>query len=315
MIKCSFRNIKKFVSNGLAVEILYKYNNKKHKVIAQCEWLSISGSIKDRVAYQIYFDAFRSNKLKSGDKVVEVTSGNMGISLACIGALLGLDITIIMPKNMSIERQQLLRLYGAKVVLTKDFEQAFKLCDKYVKQGYFCCNQFANKNNTKVHSKLTATELLNHIKNKRIKCFVAGVGTSGTLTGAGKMLKKYNYKIVGIEPENARILSCKKPYKHHLLQGLSDQRQPALYNIKIVDQIIQINDWDAIAMAQKLSKELGLGVGISSAANFLGCVITGKNCATVFADDNKKYLSTELSKPVKTNLVDQITLLNLKILL
>lgn len=314
MRKISVSSLKKLTSNSPMLQITYKFKNKTRNVFAKCEWFSLTGSIKDRVACNIFCNTMANGALKAGDKVVEVSSGNMGISLAAIGNLLGLKVTILMPKTMSLERQHLIKLYGAKLVLTQDFEQAFELCKKYVKRGYFCSNQFANKSNFDAHFGITAKEIYNKTKFKNVAAFVAGVGTSGTLSGTGKFLKAKGYKIVGIEPKNARILSQKPPYKHHKLQGLSDQKTPELFDKNITDQVLQITDNDAIAMTQKLCKELSLGVGISSGANFLGCVLTGQNCATVFADDNKKYLSTTLTKPAKSKLVDKITLTKIEVL-
>ena len=306
------KNIKTLVCNSPMVQITYKFEDFVGKVFAKCEWYSLTGSIKDKVAYQIYFDAIKNGLLHTGDKIVEVTSGNMGISLAAIGNLLDLDVTIIMPKNMSKERQKLLKMYGAKLVLVEDFKQAFDLCEEYIKKGYFCSKQFENKSNIKAHQILTSKEIMRKVWNKDVKTFVAGVGTSGTLSGVGLMLKNCNFKIVGIEPENARILSCKKPYMCHKLQGLSDQKQPELFHKNLLDKIIQIKDDDALAMAQKLCKKLSLGVGISSGANFLGAVLCKENAVTVFADDNKKYLSTDLTKSTTSSLVDKIELIDLK---
>ena len=313
-MKNNLKNIKKIVTNSPVIEIQYKINNSIKKVYASLEWFSLTGSIKDRVAYQIYADAFRRGDLKNGDKVVEVTSGNMGLSLTAIGKLLGLDVTIIMPKNMSDERKQLLNLYGANLVLVDDFKSAFALCEDYKNKGYFCTNQFSNLSNQKIHFNHTAKNIYVKIKNKHVKCFVAGVGTSGTLSGAGGFFKQKGFSVFAVEPTNARILSGKPPFKKHKLQGLSDEKKPELYNDNLADGVFQICDDDAIAISQKLCKELAIGVGISSGANFLGAVLSGQDCVTIFADDNKKYLSTDLTKNVKSKLVDKIKLISLKVL-
>jgi cysteine synthase A len=144
---------------------------------------------------------------------------------------------------------------------------------------------------------------------------VSGVGTAGTLIGAGKLLKeKINLKLYAIEPKNAPILSKSAPLNKHQIQGLSDEVVPKIYNKNLVDKIIQIDDNDAIAMSQKLCKELSLGVGVSSGANFLGCVLSGNNSASVFADSNKKYLSTNLTQNVQSYFVDKIKLISMKLL-
>lgn len=307
------KNIKKLLSNTPLVDIEYRFNNEINHVYAKCEWFSLTGSIKDKAAYQIFYDAFKNKKLKKGDKIVEVSSGNMGIAICAMANLLELNVTIIMPKNMSDERKHLIRLYGATLVEVENFKEAFILADEYVKKGYFCTNQFANKSNTKAHRNITAKEIYSKLKKLKVEAFVSGVGTSGTLSGIGKVLKdKMDLKIIAIEPDKARILSKQLPYFHHKIQGISDEIVPELYDENLIDAIIPIKDEDAIAMAQKLCRELSLGVGISSGANFIGCVLSNTNAATIFPDDNKKYLSTDLSSPISSALVDQIELLKIK---
>lgn len=309
------KNIKKLLSNTPLVDIEYRFNNEIKHVYAKCEWFSLTGSIKDKAAYQIFYDAFKNKKLKKGDKIVEVSSGNMGIAICAMANLLGLNITIIMPKNMSDERKHLIRLYGATLVEVDNFKEAFILADEYVKQGYFCTNQFANESNAKAHRNITAKEIYSKLKKLNVEAFVSGVGTSGTLSGIGKVLKdKMNLKIIAIEPDKARILSKQLPYLHHKIQGISDEIVPELYDENLIDAIIPIKDEDAIAMAQKLCRELSLGVGISSGANFIGCVLSNKNAVTVFADDNKKYLSTDLTKTFSSSIVNEIELLKIKVL-
>lgn len=311
----NLENLKKAVTNSVIVDIEYKYNNKINHVFAECGWFSLTGSIKDRVAYQIFVDAIKENKINKNTKVVEVSSGNMGISVCAIANLLGLKTTIIMPKSMSEERKKLIKLYGANLILVNNFKDAFKLCTKYEKDGYFCPHQFENASNVSSHYNITGKALYKQLKKKKITHFVSGVGTSGTLSGAGKFLKeKLKLKVVAIEPKNAPILTKSAPLKPHKIQGLADEIVPKIYNKKIVDKIIQINDLDAIAMSQKLCKKLSLGVGISGGANFLGCILLNENAATVFADCNKKYLSTNLTQNVHSELVDKIQLLSISFL-
>lgn len=308
-----FKNIKKLISNTPLVEIQYKFENKINYIYAKCEWFSLTGSIKDKAAYQIFYDAYKNKLLKTGDKIVEVSSGNMGISICAIANLLNNPVTILMPKNMSEERKLLIKQYGATLVETDNFKEAFSLIKTYEKQGYFCTNQFANTSNSKAHSQITAEEIYEKIKDKKVKTFVAGVGTSGTLSGIGEKLKqRLNISVVAIEPYNSPILSGQKSPGKHKLQGLSDEIIPDLYDPKLIDKIIPITDEDAIAMSQKLCKELALGVGISSGANFLGAILTKKKSITIFPDDNKKYLSTDLSNPISTPLVDKIELISIK---
>lgn len=310
-----FANIKKLIGKTPLAEISYKFNGKIQKAYAKLEWYNLTGSIKDRVAYQMLFDAYNKGILDKTKTVVEVTSGNMGISLAGICNLLGLKCEIIMPKSMSEERKKLIKLYGAKLTEVDDFIAGFEYAEKLDTKKYFLTNQFENKSNYYAHYKTTGKEIFEKLKHKKVEGFVAGVGTSGTLTGAGKFLKRWKgAEVIGIEPKNARILSDIKPFSKHKIQGLSDQKLPKLYEKNLVDKIFSICDEDAICMSQKLCRELSLGVGISSGANFLGCVLFGKPCATVFADDNKKYLSTDLSQKVKSSLANKVELLSVRIL-
>ena len=312
-IKQKFESIKGLIGNTPLVEIKYSFKGKIGKVFAKLEWYNLTGSIKDRVAYQILFDAYKFGHINSDSTVYEITSGNMGISLSAICNLLGNKCEILMPKNMSEERKKIITLYGAKLNLVENFDEGFKLCKKLEKQGKFIAHQFENESNFFAHYSTTGKEIYDKLKTRKLNAFVAGVGTSGTLSGVGTFLKEHKkLKVVGIEPQNAQILSKNPPYSKHKLQGLSDEILPKLYDEKLIDYIIQINDDDAIAMSQKLAKELSLGAGISSGANFLGCVLFGGNCATTFADSNKKYLSTDLSHPITTKLVDDIKLLSIK---
>lgn len=307
--------IKKLISNSPIIDITYSYNNNIRHVYAQLGWFSLTGSIKDKVAYQIFHDAIKRKEINTNTKVVEVSSGNMGISVCAIANLLKLDTTIIMPKSMSEERKKIIQLFGAKLVLVESFIDAFKLCEKYEKEGYFCPHQFENQSNVLTHYNLTGKELFSKTKTKQVGAFVSGIGTSGTLMGAGKYLKeKINLKIIALEPRNAPILTKSAPLKKHAIQGLSDEIVPKIYDESLVDDIVQIEDADAIAMSQKLCKELSLGVGVSCGANFLGCVLSGTNAATTFADSNKKYLSTNLSQNVESKLVDKIELISIEIL-
>ena len=311
----SLSKINRLVSNCPIIDIKYKFeNNIKHAYVL-CGWYSLTGSIKDRVAYQIFFDAIKKKQINSNSKVVEVSSGNMGISVCAIANLLKLQTTIIMPKNMSEERKKLIELYGAKLVIVDDFKSAFKLCEEYEQLGYFCPHQFENFSNVTAHYKTTGKELYKKIKDKSVTTFVSGVGTAGTLVGAGKYLKeKLSMTICAIEPKNAPILTQSAPLKKHSIQGLSDEIVPKIYDKNLVDEIIQIDDNDAVAMSQKLCKELSLGVGVSSGANFLGCVLSETNAVTTFADSNKKYLSTNLTQNVQSDLVDKIKLISIQIL-
>ena len=219
-----------------------------------------------------------------------------------------------MPRFVSTERKNLLKLYGAEVVETDDFAEAFKLLEVYKSLGYYCLGQFENKSNALVHKNITAREIMSKVGYKNIDAFVCGIGTSGTLIGVGKGLKdKMGVKVIALEPDNARIITSPPPYGKHTLQGLSDEILPKIYDGDVVDDVIQVTDDDAIAMSRKLCRDLSLGVGISSGANFIGAVLSGGNAITVFPDDNKKYLSTALMEEKNTPLVDNIELLSFRV--
>lgn len=308
MIK-RLNNINKLIGDTPLVKIKYKYLGLEKNIYAKLEWFNFTGSIKDRPAFEIIKNAYLTNKLKIGQTICETSSGNMGISICAIAKYLGFDVVICMPKFLSEERKQLLKLYGAKLELTDNFEQAFLKAQEYQNKGAFLTMQFENKNNTFAHQQQTGVEIYN--KTKEISCFVSGVGTGGTIMGVGGYLKeKLNSKIIAIEPQESPILSQGKSGSHKI-QGLSDEIIPKLYDKTLVDKIIPIKSNDAICMTQKLCLKLGMGVGISSGANFLGCVLSGlDNCSTVFADDNKKYLSTDLSKSLCSDFVDKIDLIS-----
>ena len=311
-IEEKFETLEKLIGNTPLVEITYKYKGKLRRCYAKLEWYNLSGSIKDRPAFEILKAAYKIGALKPGQPICETTSGNMGISIAAIAYYLGNPVIVCMPKNMSKERQELLKLYGASLELTESFEEAFARAEEFKSKGSYLPHQFENVNNLKAHYSSTAKEI--YSKLGAIDAFVSGVGTGGTLMGAGKFLnEKCNAKVIAVDPAEANLLKSGVSEGKHKIQGLSDSIIPALYESSLVDEIISVNSDDAICMAQKLCRELGLGVGISSGANFLGCVLSNaERPATVFADDNKKYLSTELIEPKTSKLVDQIELIGFK---
>ena len=305
--------VKRLIGNTPLIEVSYSYKGKVKTVLAKLEWYNLSGSIKDRPAYEIIKTAYEKGELKEGQTICETTSGNMGISISAIARLINNPVVICMPKFMSEERKELLKLYGAKLELTENFIEAFKKAEEYKKNGAYLTYQFENDNNPKAHFNGTAKEIFSKLKD--IPYFVSGVGTGGTLMGIGSFLKsKLGTKIVALDPKEASLLTFGRGMGKHKIQGLSDEIIPKIYDRNLVDSIIQISSDDAVCMAQKLCKELGLGVGISSGANFLACVLTGDRAVTVFADDNKKYLSTDLSGNLKSDLVDEIKLIGYKVL-
>lgn len=313
-IQNKFKNLYKLIGNTPLIEIGYHHKGKSGKVYTKLESYNLTGSIKDRAALEMLKSAYENDKLKLGQTICETTSGNMGISLCAIANILGNPVVICMPKTMSAERQKLIGLFGARLELTDNFEEAFKKAEEYGKNGAFLSHQFDNYDNLLSHYKTTASEICKKLKN--VDCFVSGVGTGGTLIGVGKRLKeKYNTKVIAIEPQESSLLTNGYSTGKHKIQGLSDEIIPRLYDQNIVDRIIPIRSDDAIAMARAICTSLGISVGISSGANFLGCVLNGQNKAvTIFADDNKKYLSTDLAKNITSPLVEAIHLTDFKVL-
>ena len=297
------------VGNTPMIKINYEYNGKNKYVYTKLEYYNLTGSIKDRVAQYIVKNALKTGKLKEGTPIIEATSGNTGIALSAIGAKIKCPVYIFMPDWASKERIELMKMYGANVILVSKEDGGFIKCvDLAIKMskanGAFLANQFENKDNYLAHYETTGKEIIDEVPEE-IGAFISGVGTGGTLMGTGTRIKeKYpNSKIVAIEPENMPIISKGKKVANHKIEGIGDDFIPALLDKEKIDNIYLINDDDAINMSKKLAKELGLGVGISSGANFIGSVlqndISNKPSTTVFADDNKKYLSTDLFKEIE----------------
>ncbi len=311
------------IGNTPMIKINYKYNGANGEIFTKLEYFNLTGSIKDRVAFYMINNAKKSGILKEGMPIIETTSGNTGIALSAIGSYYHHPVHIFMPDWVSKERIILMQSYGAKVYLISKEEGGFLRCmeesQKMAKKiNGFLTNQFANEDNLLAHYETTGEEILHQIP-KEIDGFVSGVGTGGTLMGISKKLKeKYkNMCTTAIEPDKAPILSKGKILGQHKIEGIGDDFIPEIVDINKIDKILLINDEDAINMSRKLSKDLGIGVGISSGANFIGSVLLKevmKNAVvTVFADDNKKYLSTELSEEIDNNsnfISNKIELLN-----
>lgn len=293
------------------IKINYKYNDKEKYIYAKLESYNPTGSIKDRVAFYIINNAVKRGDLKPNMPIMEATSGNTGIALAALGAKMHHPVYIFMPDWVSKERIKIMQMYGAKVTLISREEGGFIECTKRAKEMSlektgFLANQFSNHDNLLAHYETTGKEIVKEVP-ETIGSFISGIGTGGTLMGVGKRIKeKYkNSKIVGIEPDKMPIVSKGKILGNHKIEGIGDDFIPDLVDKRKIDKFYLINDNDAINMSRKLALDLGLGVGISSGANFIGAVlennISKEVATTVFADDNKKYISTELSKDVKNN--------------
>lgn len=300
------------IGNTPMIKIKYKYKGEENYIYTKLEFYNITGSIKDRVAYYIIKKAYENGDLQKGQRIVEATSGNTGISLAAMGAYFGNPVNIFMPDWVSKERMNLMKMYNAEVTLISKeeggFKKAVEKAQEFAKQnGGFLANQFGNKNNILAHYETTAEEITRKLGLK-IGGFVSGIGTGGTLTGVGKRLKELdnNIKIYALEPDKMPMLSQNKEGGTHKIEGIGDDFIPELVDRTLIDEIILVNDDDSINMARKIALELGIGVGISSGANMIASVIAKakntKEIVTVFPDDNKKYLTTDLSKPIDNNI-------------
>lgn len=304
-------NQNNIVCNTPIIKINYMYNGKVNYIYTKLEYYNITGSIKDRVAYYMINKAKERGELKENMTIIEATSGNTGIALAALGSYYKHPVVIFMPDWASKERIELMKSYGADVHLISKQQGGFiKAIDEARnlarKTNSFLANQFSNKDNLLAHYETTGEEILRQVPEK-IGGFVSGIGTGGTLMGVSKRLKE-EYKemlTVAIEPDKMPLLSKGVAIGQHKIEGIGDDFIPELVDSKKIDKIILVNDDDAINMARRISKELGIGIGISSGANFLGSVQLAdsidEKVVTVFADDNKKYLTTDLSKPIDNN--------------
>lgn len=280
--------------------------NSKHKtnIFAKLEFYNPGKSVKDRIAYAMVEDAKNKGLLKSGYTIIEPTSGNTGIGLSLICAISGYNLILVMPENMSIEKQKLMQIYGAKIELTNEksgmkgaIDKAFEL-NKSIKNSIIL-DQFNNKENPKTHERTTALEILNDLDNK-IDYFVAGVGTGGTLSGVGKVLKQKipGVKIIAVEPESSPVLS-KGVSGSHAIAGIGAGFIPKTLDMQVIDEIVTVSDEDAFKFAKETAKTDGLLIGISSGASLaasrkISLKNPGKNVVTLFADGAEKYLSAGL---------------------
>lgn len=316
-------NIENLIGNTPMVEIKVKYQEKIVNVYAKLEYYNYTGSIKDRLAYYIINEAYNSGELQKGMPIIEATSGNTGISFAALGAYFGHPVHIFMPDWASRERIEIMKLYGAHVYLVSKeeggFIEAIKRADKLAKEMEgFRPNQFDNLKNIDAHYTTTGLEIVTTLDN--IDSFVSGIGTGGTLMGIAKRIKeKYkNAKIIALEPKQLPIMSDITATGSHRIEGIGDDFIPSIVDQNLIDEIISIDDEDAINMSRILAKQFGLGVGISSGANLLAAVVSAKDndhVATVFADDFKKYLTTDLTKPINEDqllISNNISILSIK---
>jgi cysteine synthase A len=276
---------------------------KGERVFAKAEFLNPGGSIKDRVALAMLEGAARDGKLSADSIIVEPTSGNTGIGVALVGLLKGYRVRIVMPEGMSEERKKLIRALGAELILTPDQDgiagsvrrvEEMAEADPHI----YVPQQFENPDNPRVHYEETARELWRQMSGE-IACFVAGVGSGGTLQGVGKFLKerRTDVRIVAVEPKNVSALLGHEPGLHQI-QGIGDGFVPSVLDVSLIDEVIEVTDDDAIETTRQLGRECGLLVGISSGANVWAARQladrTDGNIATVLPDRAERYFSTAL---------------------
>ena len=310
-IRQKFEHIANAIGSTPLWEIHYAYKGKEYRLFAKAENYNLTGSIKDRVAYYILKKAYENGTINGSDVIAEATSGNTGISFSAIGSYLGHRVVIYMPDWMSKERINLMKGYGAEVRLVSKEEGGFlgsiALTEELQKQGgVFLPQQFSNEDNADAHYFTTGEELVRQLAAIGLKAdgIVAGVGTGGTVMGIGRRLRKEKAecKIYPLEPLNSPTLSTGYKVGKHRIQGISDEFVPPVLKMGETDAVISVDDTDSIILSQMLARKLGIGVGISSGANFIGCVMAQQKLGgdavltTVFADDNKKYLSTDYSE-------------------
>ncbi|MBU0759404.1 MAG: cysteine synthase A [Candidatus Omnitrophica bacterium] len=278
------------------------------EILGKLESFNPAGSVKDRIGFSMIKDAEEKDILKPGGIIIEPTSGNTGIALAFIAASKGYRLIITMPDTMSIERRQLLKLFGAEIVLTpgeKGMKGAIEKAEELLKhtKGAFMPQQFKNPANPKVHEETTAEEIWRDTGGK-VDILVSGVGTGGTLTGVAKVIKgrNNNFKAIAVEPADSPVLSGGKPGPHKI-QGIGAGFVPKVLDRSLIDEVLVVKNSEAFSMAQRLGREEGILAGISSGANVFASLQVakrpenkGKTIVTIICDTGERYISTDIYK-------------------
>lgn len=311
-----FRHLWRLVGNTPMLELQYDYQGYRQRIYVKCEHYNLTGSVKDRMALHILHEAYLKGRIAPGDQIVEATSGNTGIAFAAIGKALGHTVKIIMPDWLSKERVEIIRSLGAEIELVSKAQGGFLGSIERSRQlhaagGVFLPRQFENEGNVAAHAHTTGKEIWQQLVLQGIvpDAFVAGVGTGGTVMGVGQYLRQQQpaIRIHPLEPAESPTLTTGYKVGSHRIQGISDEFIPSIVKLEQLDTVIQAHDGDSILMAQKLARELGLAVGISSGANVIGAMkvkaLLGPDAVvvTLLPDSNKKYLSTALvsEEPVR----------------
>lgn len=310
VLSTRFKGLSRLVGNTPLLAIEFTYRGRPRVLYAKSEQFNLTGSIKDRMALFILQQAYLEGTIAPGDTIAEATSGNTGISFAALGRALGHPVTIFMPDWMSHERVDLIHSLGARIVPVARDEGGFLGSIAKAEEmaaGHrhvFLPHQFSSPANVEAHEKTTGPEIWWQLQSNSLlpDAFVAGVGTGGTIMGVGRYLRSRapDTRVHPLEPAESPTLSAGHKVGQHRIQGISDEFIPPIVDLGELDEVMSVHDGDAILMAQKLACQLGLGVGISSGANFLGALAVQNDLGddsvvvTVFPDSNKKYLSTDL---------------------
>ncbi|MGB1226751.1 MAG: cysteine synthase A [Poseidonibacter sp.] len=299
-------NITELIGNTPLVKLQSASEQSGATVLGKCEFMNPSHSVKDRIGTNMINTALEQGLINKETTVIEPTSGNTGIALASVCAALGIKLVLTMPSSMSIERRRLLKALGADLVLTEPEKGMKGAIDKAVElsektENSFIPQQFGNLANPEVHRKTTAQEIIADTDGK-IDIFIAAIGTGGTITGVGEVLKANNpnVKIIAVEPEASPVLSGGKPGPHKI-QGIGAGFVPDILNTEVYDEVIQVSNEDAIASSRSIAKEEGLLIGISAGANaHIAKVVAarpenkGKTIVTILCDTGERYLSSGL---------------------
>ncbi|RUM63649.1 MAG: cysteine synthase A [Sulfurimonas sp.] len=299
-------NVTELIGNTPLVKLNTSSDATGATILGKCEFLNPSHSVKDRIGYNMIHEALKRGEITKESQIIEPTSGNTGIGLAMVCASLGLHLTLTMPSSMSMERRKLLAALGAKLVLTEPEKGMKGAVDKALELAETTPNalvlqQFANPDNPAVHRATTAQEILRDTEGK-VDIFIAAVGTGGTITGVGEVLKEHNpdIEVIAVEPDASPVLSGGQPGPHKI-QGIGAGFIPEALNTEIYDEILKISYEDSLAVSRQLAKQEGLIVGISSGANVCAAEIIagreanrGKVIVTMLNDTGERYLSSGL---------------------